>query len=269
MSAQPGLQDVWATGDAYQRYIGRWSRLIAGKFIPWLAQPPGHCWLDIGCGTGVVTQTVLEGSAPAQVIGVDPSEGFLELARRNAADARASFRLGDAQNLPLADNTVDATVSGLVLNFVPDKAKALTEMKRVTRPGGTVAFYVWDYPGEMQLIRRFWEAAVSLDPAAEPLDEGRRFKECNPDSLATLLAQSGLQDIEVHAIDATAIFEDFDDYWSPFLGGQGPAPTYCAALSEDRRAKLCERLRATLPTEPDGTIQLQARAFAGRGKSPG
>lgn len=267
MSAQPGLQDVWATGDAYQRYMGRWSRLVARQFIPWLNRPPGACWLDIGCGAGAVTRTILESAEPAQVIGVDPSEGFLDRARRNAADARASFRIGDAENLPLADDTVDAAVSGLVLNFVPDKAKALAEMKRVTRPGGTVAFYVWDYPGEMQMLRKFWEAAVCLDPAAEALDEGRRFKECNRDSLAALLAQSGLQDIDVRAIDVTAIFDSFEDYWSPFLGGQGPAPTYCAALTEDRRAQLRERLRKTLPAAPDGTIQLRVRAFAGRGSS--
>ncbi|MEZ5787817.1 MAG: class I SAM-dependent methyltransferase [Xanthobacteraceae bacterium] len=269
MSAQPGHRDVWATGDAYQRYMGRWSRPVARKFLLWLALPPDGRWLDIGCGTGVVTQTVLECAAPIEVLGVDSSEGFLELARRNTADSRASFRMGDAQNLPLADNSVDNAVSGLVLNFMPDKAKALAEMKRVTRPGGTVAFYVWDYAGDMQLIRTFWEAAVFLNPAAESLDEARRFKECDPDSLASLLAESGLRDVEVHAIDSTAIFENFDDYWSPFLGGQGPAPTYCAALSEDQRSELRGQLLATLPIEPDGTIRLKARAFAGRGRSPG
>lgn len=269
MSAQPDLQDVWAVGDIYDRYMGRWSRLIAGDFVRDLALPPGIAWLDIGCGTGGLTQAILEIAEPAHVVGVDPSEGFLHSARRNAADTRASFRVGDAQDLPLADASVDAAVSGLVLNFLPDKTKAVAEMKRVTRKGGTVAFYVWDYSGEMQLLRRFWQAAVALDPAAVALDEARRFEACNRDKLVALLAASGLRDIDVHAIDATAVFENFDDYWSPFLGGQGPAPTYCAALSESQRLNLRERLLATLPIAPDGTIHLPARAFAGRGTSPG
>lgn len=173
MSAQPSLQDVWAIGDTYDRYMGRWSRLIARDFIRDLALPPGSAWLDIGCGTGVLTQAVLEFADPSHVIGVDPSEGFLHHARRNAADARASFRVGDAQSLPVADDVVDAAVSGLVLNFVPDQAKALREMQRVTRPGGTVAFYVWDYAGEMQLIRRFWKPLLrSILPPAHSMKRG-------------------------------------------------------------------------------------------------
>jgi hypothetical protein len=141
-------------------------------------------------------------------------------------------------------------------------------MRRAVRPGGAVALYVWDYAGEMQLIRRFWDAAIALDPAARDLDEARRFPICQPERLATLLQDAGLANVEPHTIDIPTTFKNFDDFWSPFLGGQGPAPTYCAALSEDRRAQLRERLRAMLSADADGRIHLVARAFAVRGIRP-
>ena len=268
MAEQQGLPDVWAAGDAYEPYIGRWSRLVARDFVAWLAIPPRQRWLDVGCGTGALTQTVLASVEPAAVIGVDPSEGFLATARKRVDDTRASFHFGDAQKLPADDASADVTVSGLVLNFIPDPAKAISEMRRVVRSGGTIAVYVWDYAGEMQLIRRFWDAAVALDPAARDLDEARRFPICEPQRLADLFRGAELDSVESRAIDVPTVLRNFDDYWSPFLGGQGPAPTYCAALSEDRRVQLRERLRATLPVAPDGTIDLSARAFALRGMRP-
>ncbi|MPZ57958.1 MAG: methyltransferase domain-containing protein [Rhizobiales bacterium] len=267
MATQQSRPDVWAAGDAYEPYIGRWSRLVARAFIAWLALPPKQRWLDVGCGTGAVTQTILDCAEAAEVTGVDPSEGFVAVARSRTRDPRASFQIGDAQKLPLGDATADVAVSGLVLNFIPDPAKAIAEMRRVVRPGGTVALYVWDYAGEMQLIRRFWEAAIALDPSARDLDEARRFPICRPESLRELLQGAGLEHVEARAIDVSTTFRDFEDYWSPFLGGQGPAPTYCAALSDDRRSQLRERLRTMLPAEADGTIRLMARAFAIRGAS--
>ena len=268
MTGQQGLPDTWAAGDAYEPYIGRWSRLVAPKFIAWLAMPPRQRWLDIGCGTGALTQTILASAEPAQVTGVDPSEGFLATARKRVSDPCASFLIGDAQKLPVDDASADVAVSGLVLNFVPDSARAIAEMRRAVRSGGSVALYVWDYAGEMQLIRRFWDAAVALDPASGELDEARRFPICQPERLAGLLQGAGLERVESWAIDVPTTFKNFDDFWSPFLGGQGPAPTYCAALSEDRRVQLRERLRAMLPAAPDGTIPLLARAFAVRGVRP-
>jgi SAM-dependent methyltransferase len=179
-----------------------------------------------------------------------------------------SFRIGDARTLPLGDAAVDVAVSGLVLNFIPDPSKAVAEMTRVVRPGGTVAFYVWDFAGEMQLIRRFWDAVVALDPSARDLDEGRRFPVCQPKPLMALLQGAGLENTDMRTIDVPTTFRDFADYWSPFLGGQGPAPTYCAALTDEHRSKLREQLRTMLPVEPDGTIRLTARAFAVRGMRP-
>jgi SAM-dependent methyltransferase len=178
------------------------------------------------------------------------------------------FKTGDARELPFEEEEFDAAVSGLALNFIPDPAKALSEMRRAVRRGGTVAAYVWDYSGEMQLMRRFWEAAAALDPTAEKLDEGHRFPICKPERLQTLFTRAGLGDVQDRAIDVPTVFRDFDDYWTPFLGGQGPAPGYCVSLSEDKRAALRERLRAELAAEADGSIHLTARAFAVRGRRP-
>jgi hypothetical protein len=136
------------------------------------------------------------------------------------------------------------------------------------RPGGTVAAYVWDYADEMQLIRHFWSAAVALDPAARALDEALRFPLCNPERLLALFTGCGFERIELAALDVPTVFENFADYWAPFRGGQGPAPTYCGTLSDDRRALLREQLSAALPIAPDGSISLMARAFAVRGVRP-
>jgi SAM-dependent methyltransferase len=266
---QPARADTWATGAAYEPYVGRWSRLVAREFLRWLAVPPGARWLDVGCGTGALTETVLAVTAPARVEGVDPSAAYVEYSRARLADARASFEVGDARRLPQGSASVDAVVSGLVLNFVPEPAAAVAEMARVARPGGTVAAYVWDYAGRMELMRQFWDAAVALDPAAAALDEGRRFPVCRPESLEAFWRGGGLADVESRAIDVPTVFRDFDDYWSPFLGGQGPAPSYAMSLSEGRRALLRDRIRAALPADAHGSIGLVARAWAVRGtKSP-
>jgi SAM-dependent methyltransferase len=257
--------DVWAAGSAYEPYIGRWSRLVAGDFIDWLALPAGLRWLDVGCGTGALTEAVLSRGVPASVTGVDPSNGFLGYARGQTKDPRATFRVGDAQALPFVDGAFDAVVAGLVLNFIPDPATAVAEMKRVLRPAGTAAVYVWDYAAGMQLIRYFWDAAIALDPNARQLDEARRFPICNPESLLSLFQDCGFEQTECRILDVPTVFSSFDDYWSPFLGGQGPAPTYCSTLSDDRRTALRDSIQTMLPVERDGSIRLIARAYAVRG----
>jgi len=202
------------------------------------------------------------------VTGIDPSEGFLSYARNRVVDPRASFRVGDAQALPVPDASFNATVSGLMINFVSDQAKAVSEMSRATRPSGIVAAYVWDYAGEMQMKRHFWDAAVALDPAAFSLDEGRRFPVCRPEQLATLFRAAGLDHVQVRAIDVSTPFKDFDDYRKPFLGGQAPAPGYYMSLPEVRRTALRERIRGRPPISNDGTIHLIARAWAVRATRP-
>jgi SAM-dependent methyltransferase len=258
----------WAGGDRYEVYVGRWSRPVAGRFVEALGQPPGARWLDVGCGTGALTATILRTAAPSAVLGVDPSPDFVAHAAAHLADPRAAFREGSAQDLPADDGTFDAVVSGLVLNFVPDPVAALAEMRRVTRPDGVVAAYVWDYAGGMQLMRRFWDAAADLDPAARELDEGRRFPLCRPEPLRELFTGAGLADVAVEEIVVPTVFADFDDYWTPFLGGTGPAPAYAVLLPEPDRDALRESLRSRLPAEPDGSIRLTARAWSARGRCP-
>jgi SAM-dependent methyltransferase len=252
------MAGMWASGEAYEPYVGRWSRLVADRFVAWLDPAAGAGWLDVGCGTGALTGTVLASAAPAAVLGVDRSRGFLEHARRMVG---AGFGVADAGSLPVRDASVDYVVSGLVLNFVPDPAGAVAEMARACRPGGAVAVYVWDYAAGMQPIRLFWDAAAALDPAAATLDEGARFPVCRPDRLAALFA--GFADVESTAITVPTVFRDFDDYWTPFLGGQGPAPSYCASLPVGARQRLRDRLRSLLPAT--GPIPLSARAWAVRG----
>ena len=262
-------KDTWAAGDLYEPYVGRWSRQVAPALLAWLQVPPHAAWLDVGCGTGALTQAILAGAQPASVVGIDASPGFVDYAQGHVADPRASFSVGDAQALPVETDRFDAAVSALVLNFVPKPELAVAEMARAVRPGGTVAAYVWDYAAGMELIRRFWDAAVELDPAAADLDEARRFPLCRPAPLEALFAASGLEAVEVRPLDVATVFRDFDDYWTPFLGGQGPAPGYAMSLDEAARSRLRERLRATLPSRSDGAIALGARAWAARGTAAG
>lgn len=227
----------------------RSSRVISSTG---LTPGPSRRWLDVGCGTGVLTQAILERAAPAQVVGVDQSDGFLGYARRAVDDPRVTFQIGDATSLPVESDAFDVAVAGLVINFVPDMPKAVAEMARAVQGGGIVAAYVWDYAGEMQLMRRFWDAAVALDPSALDTNEARRFPSCRPEPMAALFEGAGLQNVVVHAIDVPTIFQDFDDYWRPFLGGQGPAPSYRVALPQEQREALREKLRGTLPTDAGG-----------------
>lgn len=257
--------DNWANGKSYEQYIGRWSRLVAKEFLQWLDVPTGGQWLDVGCGTGVLSQTILQLAEPARVKGVDRSEGFLSLAREQVRDDRVQFEMGDAQTLSDDSGIFDTVVSGLMLNFVPQPERALAEMIRVTRTGGLVAVYVWDYAEGMQLIRHFFDAAVALDASAAEHDEGPRFPICHPDTLSQLFESAGLHNVEVRGIEIPTVFRDFDDYWSPFLGGVGAAPSYAMSLSEERRAALRERICAGLPFNADGSISLSARAWAARG----
>lgn len=258
-------KSVWASGGAYEPYVGRWSRLVAREFVEWLAIPPAAWWLDVGCGTGALTETILARSNPAQVDGIDPAEGYLAVAREQVRDPRVRFEAGDARRLSAASKNYDAVVSALVLNFIPDVAAGMAEMARVVRPGGTVAGYVWDYAGKMELMRYFWDAAVALKPEDRERDEGRRFPLCRPDRLQGLFEGAGFRNVEVRSIDVSTRFRDFDDYWTPFLGGQFPAPDYAMALDEAARAALREHIRARLPIAADGSIALVARAWAVRG----
>ena len=255
------VSDTWERGNPYEAYVGRWSRKVAPMFLSWLAVPGGCRWLDVGCGTGALCAAIVDHCAPSSATGVDPSEGFLKTAAENLAGA-AHLRQGHAAAIPLAAASVDVVVSGLMLNFVPDAGAALAEMARVCTKNGTIAAYVWDYAGKMELMRYFWDAAVALDPRAASMDEGVRFPLCRPEALEKLFAGSGLGEVQVKAVDVPTRFSSFEDYWTPFLGGQGPAPAYAMSLDESMRTRLRSRLEQSLPSAADGSISLTARAWA-------
>ncbi len=258
--------EEFADGAAYEPYVGRWSRMVARGFLAWLTVPPVKDWLDIGCGTGALSASIAADANPRSVTGIDPSPGFVNYARALVCDPIVRFEVGDARSLPFPAGKFDAVVGGLMLNFVPNPAEAVAEMVRVAKRGGVVAAYVWDYADQMQFMRYFWDAASELDPSAIELDEGRRFSFCQPGPLGALFSDTGLNDVSTHAIDVPTTFTDFDDFWLPFLGGQGPAPGYLKRLDPEDQTALQERIRANLPTQPDGTIHLMARAWAVRGR---
>ena len=254
--------DVWKSGDSYEAYVGRWSRRVAAVFVSWLDSRPGRRWLDVGCGTGALTAAVLAAADPAGVAGVDPSAPFLAEARSRTTDPRAGFAAGDARALPVRDGRFDAVVSGLALNFVPDAAGAAAELARAAAPGATVAAYVWDYADGMAMMRHFWDAAAEVDPAAAALDEGPRFPLCRPEPLADLWRAAGLRDVTTRRIEIPTVFAGFDDFWQPFLGGQGPAPAYLMSLPGAQRDAIRGVLRERLP---DDALAMTAAAWAVRG----
>ncbi len=268
-SKQWGVSEKWSSGDAYEPYVGRWSRRVAPEFLEWAKIPAGRV-LDVGCGTGALSQALLDRDVRG-VVGIDPSAAFASYAaaRIKKRASRASFIVGDAMALPYGAETFDAAIAGLVLNFVPHPLGAVREMSRITRKHGVVAAYVWDYAGRMELMRHFWDAAVALDPQrAGTLDEGVRFPISHPDRLTTLFSDGSLEKVQTTAIDVPTVFRDFDDYWQPFLGGQAPAPGYAMSLSPERREQLRELIRSRLPVRADGRIHLIARAWAVKGMKP-
>lgn len=265
---QRQVSDTWEHRDPYEQYVGRWSRQVAPRFLSWLSVPAGRRWLDVGCGTGVLCAAIVDHCSPSSVVGVEPSEGFLEKAKQQLA-GRVVFHRGSAAEIPLDDSAVDVSVSGLVWNFVQDERAALAEIARVTGNGGTIGAYVWDYAGKMELMRLFWDAAVELNPEAVKIDEGVRFPQCRPEALAERFQSAGLHGgVEVTAIDIQTPFANFEDYWRPFLGGQGPAPAYAISLDETARVRLRDCIRKRIPMQADGSISLTARAWAVRGTAP-
>lgn len=261
--------DPWDQGDVYDRYMGRWSRPIAEQFIRWLAIRPGGAWLEVGCGTGALSTEIMRVGGVAALTSIDTSPAFVDTARLRLGD-RVAFEVADGASLPYDSGRFDVAVSGLALNFIPDAAQALAEMRRVVgrvvgrmvERAGVVGVYVWDYGGGMEMIRYFWDAALWTDPAAAQFDEATRFPLCAEGPLRQLFDECGFASVRSTALDEETRFVDFDDYWTPFLGGQGPAPAYVAGLGLAQRRALVDELRRTLPIATDGSIRLRARAWA-------
>jgi SAM-dependent methyltransferase len=263
-----GQQELFAASAAYERFMGRWSRRVAPLLARFASVGGQDSVLDVGSGTGALAFAIAETSPSVRVTGVDPSPAYVRSAQARTPDDRAgfvSFTVGDAQALQFPDASFDKTLSLLVMNFIPDPAQALREMIRVTRPGGVVSAAVWDYGDGMEMLRVFWDEAVALDPTIAPRDE-RNMPLCRRGDLAAVWRANGLEQIEEQAIVIELAFDSFDDYWAPFLGGQGPAGAYAASLSETARAALASRLRRRLVGQrQNGTFTLRARAWTVKG----
>lgn len=265
MDAQGGAADPWSSGQDYELYVGRWSSAVARDFVPWMDAPPGANWLDVGCGTGALSEAILRYAEPTRLHGVDSSSAFIDLATHRLSGTIATFSVGNAMRLDDADDTHDAVASALVLTFLPDAATAIAEQVRVTVPGGVVGAYIWDYASGMQLMRYFWDAVVEVDPSAADQTEGARNAEWQPYHLERLFADAGLTGVETREFIVPTPFPSFDDYWSPFLGGQGSAPAFLRTRGEEFAAAVRAQLERTVPAAPDGSISLTARAWAVKG----
>jgi ubiquinone/menaquinone biosynthesis C-methylase UbiE len=256
----------WTSGADYDEWMGRWSRLLAREFLKWLSAPAGLRWIDVCCGSGVVTEAIVERNAPGSVVGVDASSAQISFARAHRAHPNVNFETGDAMALAFPNSSFDMAVCGLGLNYIPSPSRALEEFDRVTRAGGTIAVYVWDYAGGAIFLRKFWDAAAAVDAEAATYDQARRFQICTQEGLHDLFKQAKLEDVSLHALNIVTRFNSFDDYWEPLLTGQGSAPNYLATRVEPTRTAIRERLRAALPANTNGAIELPARAWAIRGR---
>jgi len=269
----------WLDGTGYDDHVGTWSRMVASTFVDWLASPTGARWIDIGCGTGALSSVVLSRADASTLHGVDPAAGYIEHALATVGDPRARFSMADAEHLPFDDDTYDIAVSGLVLNFVADPSVALAEQVRVVRPGGMIAAYVWDYAKGLEFLRSFWQAAVAVDPAAKQREREASFPIAAPGPLGVLFEEGRLGDISVRSIEVVTRFDSFDELWGRFLGAtrlqqdeepvwKGPSYDLLASVDEAVRDEIRGEFRKRLPAESDGSLRLQARAWAIKGATP-
>jgi len=261
----PELSDKWAAGATYEDFMGRWSRLVAPRFVSWLSVRSTANWLDVGCGTGALADAICARANPASVVACDPSEPFIEYARQRQLDPRVSFRVAGIGQLPTRPGGFDSVTSLFALNFFPKPEHAIEEMRAISAVNGLVSACVWDYAGRMEFLRCFWDSVAAVDASATALDEGRRFPICRPDALEPLFRDAGLADVVCDSIEIPTRFSTFAEFWKPFLGGTGPAPSYVAKLDSPQREALASRLERSLPRDTDGAISLVARAWVVRG----
>ena len=255
----------FTNGAAYEQFMGPWSRKAGAVFLEWLAMPTGLSWLDIGCGTGLFTEMLLDRTQPAKVTGIDPAPAQVEHARSKPVARRAEFHVGDSQALPFEDDLFDAVASSLVFNFIPDLAKGVAEMRRVTKPGGWVTGYVWDIAGDFFVLRHTAPIrALNPDLPRTPGIEQSRLE-----ALTEVFAQVGLAEVEGRRIDVEHTYPSFDDYWRIFLANPMPQSAFVKTLPAAEHEALRQRISASMPAAADGTVTFSARANAIKARVPG
>lgn len=259
-------QISFTDGKAYERMMGRWSRVVGKQFLRWLDVGKGLQWLDVGCGNGAFTEEIVAQCAPASVMGIDPSEAQIAYARTRSATAMAQFRVGDAQVLPYADASVDVAAMALVIAFVPDPAKAVAEMARVVRPGGWAAAYMWDLPAGGLPLRPVFAALKSMGMTA-PFPPSHEIS--RQEALQGLWDSAGFVDVATRVIRITVEFESLDDFWDSNVVPIGPQGKIIAEMSSSAKDVLRDRLRDQLPIGPDGRIAYEAFSNAVMGRVPG
>lgn len=249
----------------YERLMGRWSRAVGAVFIKWMAPPANAQWLDAGCGTGVFTELVLNTCTPASVCAVDPAQSQIEHASRQPVGQRAEFRVADAQALPFADAAFDVVVTALVINFIPDKPRAISEMRRVARAGGIVAGYVWDFAEELSPSGPFRRGMRCFGAEVAPLPGANESRLA---ALRALFEQAGLHAITTTTIDVSLPYTDFDDFWQAQTTRYSPTTRMVEAMTTKERGRLMEAVRAEVPVRADGTVEYFARANAIQARAP-
>jgi SAM-dependent methyltransferase len=259
---------MFAASAGYERFMGRWSRLLAPHFVAFAGVKNGDRVLDVGTGTGSLASAVEASMPESEIVGIDPSAGFIAYAQKNAKSARVRFEVGDAQALKFKDASFDHTLALLVMNFIPDHDKAITEMRRVTRAQGIISACVWDYDAGMQMLRFFWDEAIALDPAVEPKDE-RHMKLSRQGQLGDLWKKAGFANVKEAPLVIDQAYSSFHDYWEAFTKGAGPGGAYVVSLPNDRRQQLEARMRKRLLGDrQDGPFTLTARAWCVSGEVP-
>jgi SAM-dependent methyltransferase len=259
---------LFSGAEAYERYMGRWSRTLAPLLVGFAGVRNGDVVLDVGSGTGALAAAVASAVPGARITGIEPAAAYVAFAQANRPNDTITFDVGDAQHMRFGDRAFDRALSLLVINFIPDPPKAVAEMKRVTRRGGTIAAAVWDYGEGMEMLRVFWATAIALNSANDKKDE-RHMPLCRAGELAELWRRQGLQEVAEEGLMIQTRFTSFDDYWAPFMEKQAPAGAYVAALPAVEREELRLRLRRRLLGDgPDRSVVLNARAWAVRGVVP-
>ena len=249
----------------YDDFMGRWSRQVAIQFLDWIAVERGLGWLDVGCGAGMLAQTVIKNCEPSSVTGADPLEKSIAAAKQHPDNKDIQLEIGDAQDLPFEDSKFDAVVSGLMIKFVPDKVKAIEEMKRVARAGSVIALYDWDMDSNMNTTRHFWGAVADIIPDRADDHSTVRTPMTEIDSIAKLFEAAGAKGVQKNTIAFTTQFHDLDDYWNPITRNSQNVGRFYKTMTDEQRKAVHERLKQTLPFAEDGSISFESRAVAVKG----